>query len=295
MKFTALAKVATALCLSLAAAAAPVQDADLNVRHLLEKRAIDGLNDYNCKPSAKYPRPVVLVHSTLLTEDSWKDVAPVLIKRGMCVYALTYGRWKNLPGFGAVGDIRESGKELSAFVNNVLQKTNTTQVDLVGHSQGGILGRYWAKFLDGAGKIHTYVGVSPIQQGTDLSGIVTFGRLTGTFDGSKGMVDFFCPACYQMVYDSTFIKELNAGGDTIPGVKHYNIATKFDEVVTPWKRSFQNGSGASNTVLQDLCMVSINEHLTMVNSPVVIQFILNSLDPSNAKTANCLTIMTGAA
>ncbi|KAG0227616.1 hypothetical protein BGW41_003725 [Actinomortierella wolfii] len=275
MKFSVLAKIAAAFFFALPATAAPVMDSDIKLTHLLEKRAIEGLNDYNCKPSAKYPRPVILV-------------------QGMCVYALTYGRWKNLPGFGAVADIRQSGQELSVFVNDVLKRTNTTQVDMVGHSQGGILGRYWAKYLDGAGKIKTYVGVSPIQQGTDLSGIVTFGRLTGTFDSSKGMIDFFCPACYQMVYDSTFIKELNAGGDTIPGVTHYNIATKMDEVVTPWKRSFQNSNGATNTVLQDLCALSINEHLTMVNSPVVIQFILNSLDPENAKTANCLTTITGA-
>ncbi|KAG0238610.1 hypothetical protein BGW42_004372 [Actinomortierella wolfii] len=294
MKFSVLSRIAAALFFVLPATAAPVMDSDIKFTYLLEKRTIEGLNDYNCKPSAKYPRPIILVHATLLTADSWKDVAPVLIKRGMCVYALTYGRWKNLPGFGAVADIRQSGQELSAFVNDVLTRTNSTQVDMVGHSQGGILGRYWAKYLDGAGKIKTYVGVSPIQQGTDLSGIVTFGRLTDTFDSSKGMIDFFCPACYQMVYDSAFIKELNAGGDTIPGVTHYNIATMMDEVVTPWNRSFQNSNGATNTVLQNLCAMSINEHLTMVNSPVVIQFILNSLDPENAKTANCLTTITGA-
>ncbi|KAG0250093.1 hypothetical protein DFQ27_009578, partial [Actinomortierella ambigua] len=61
------------------------------------------------------------------------------------------------------------------------------------------------------------------------------------------------------------------------------------------RRSLRNNSCASNTVLLNLCTVSINEYLTMVNSPIVIQFIWNSLDLNNAKTADCLNIVSGAA
>ncbi|KAF8951559.1 hypothetical protein CPC16_001966 [Podila verticillata] len=94
-----------------------------------------------------------------------------------------------------------------------------------------------------------------------------------------------------MVNTSPFIAKLNAGGDTSPGVVHSNIATKFDEVVTPYQTAFENDPGVTNVVLQDLCLLSLNEHLTMVNSMVVLQYVLNQLDPSAAKTANCLSLL----
>ncbi|KAF8930149.1 hypothetical protein BGZ58_008442, partial [Dissophora ornata] len=42
----------------------------------LVKRDIAGMNDYSCKLTAAHPRPLILVHSTLLTVDSWWTFAP---------------------------------------------------------------------------------------------------------------------------------------------------------------------------------------------------------------------------
>ncbi|KAH7050792.1 secreted lipase [Linnemannia elongata] len=261
----------------------------------IEKRAseIQGLNNYSCKP-AKGQRPIVLVHATLLTLNSWSDVAPVLIKRGYCVFALTYGVNPAVPGgFGGLNSIESSAQELANFANNVLNKTGSSQVDIVGHSQGGILARYWIKYLDGKGKVYRHVGVSPINHGTTLSNIVTIAKTFGIFYSSQELFDKFAPSFYQMVNTSDFIKKLNAGGDFAPGVIHSNIATKYDEVVTPYETCWQQDAGITNLLLQDLCVLSLNEHLTMVNSNVVIQFILNQLDPASAKTANCLSIVKG--
>ena len=115
---------------------------------------VQGLNDYSCKPSITHPRPVVLVHATLLTEESWHPLfAPALVKEGYCVFALTYGRMPWIPFFAALNHVAGSAQELANFADNVLKATNTSQVDLVGHSQGGILGRYWVDYLGGAGKV----------------------------------------------------------------------------------------------------------------------------------------------
>ncbi|MGW1869962.1 esterase/lipase family protein [Streptomyces mauvecolor] len=48
------------------------------------------------------------------------------------------------------GDIKQSSKELAAFVDKVLAATGTCQVDLVGHSQGGTLARWYLKADGGA-------------------------------------------------------------------------------------------------------------------------------------------------
>jgi len=119
---------------------------------------VAGLNDYSCVPSVAHPRPVILVHATLLTEESWHPLfAPALVSQGYCVFALTYGRMPNIPLFAALNHVAGSAQELANFADNVLKTTNTTQVDLVGHSQGGILGRYWVNFLGGQGKVKRYV------------------------------------------------------------------------------------------------------------------------------------------
>ncbi|KAF9938403.1 hypothetical protein BGZ65_012942 [Modicella reniformis] len=255
----------------------------------LEKRDIESLNNYDCKLTAAHPRPVVLIHGTAHSVDSWETFAPVLIKRGYCVFGMTYGKYKNIPIFGGLAPIEDNAKEVGDFINNVLAKMKVSQVDVVGHSQGGILARYWIKYLDGAGKVYRHVGISPINHGTTLSGIITLGKAVGLWDPLQSSFDSVAPSLYQMMTNSTFMQKLNAGGDTVPGVIFSTIATKYDEVVTPWETCYQTGSGVTNVLLQDLCAASLNEHLLITESKVVLQFVLNQLDPSTAKTANCLS------
>ncbi|KAG0343580.1 hypothetical protein BG004_005201 [Podila humilis] len=255
----------------------------------LTKRGLDGVNDYNCKLTPAHPRPLILVHATLLTAESWWSFTPKLRARGYCVFALTYGRYGKIPIFGGLAPIEQSAQELATFADNVMARMNVTQVDVVGHSQGGILGRYWMKYLGGAGKVHRMVGISPITHGTTLSGIVTFGKAVGLFDPVQSISDAIAPSFYQMVNTSPFMAKLNLGGDTAPGVIHSNLATRYDEVVTPYDTCFQTSPGVTNTILQNLCGISFNEHMTIINSMVTLQWLLNQLDPGTAKTANCFS------
>ncbi|KAF9903642.1 hypothetical protein BX616_001570 [Lobosporangium transversale] len=293
MKFTissVISAAATALVLSLSAIQVQSLPADPARSVALKKRAIEGLNNFDCKLTPAHPRPVILVHATLLTVDSWSTFAPELAKRGYCVFGLTYGKYKKIPEFGGLAPIEDSAQELANFADEVMSKMKVSQVDIVGHSQGGILARYWMKYLGGAGKVYRHVGVSPINHGTTLSGITTLTKAMKMFEPSQPTFDSFAPSFYQMVVNSTFMQKLNAGGDTALGVIHSNIATKYDEVVTPWETCFQEGPEITNVLLQDLCALSVNEHLTMVNTKVVLQFVLNQLDPATAKTANCLSM-----
>ncbi|KAG0325095.1 hypothetical protein BGZ99_001061 [Dissophora globulifera] len=268
-------------------AGAPAIASDL----VLQKRSTQGINNYACQLTAAHPRPVILVHATLLTVDSWSDVASVLINRGYCVFGLTYGKFGALTAFGGLAPIEQSAQELGTFADNVMAKMGVSQVDIVGHSQGGILARYWMKYLGGNGKVNRHVGVSPITHGTTLDSIATLAKALNLFTPSEPLFDAVAPSFFEMVVGSSFMNKLNAGGDVAPGVIHSNIATRLDEVVTPYQTCFENDAGVTNVVLQDLCAASLNEHLTMINSNVVIQFILNQLDPSTAQTANCLSLL----
>ncbi|KAG0327700.1 hypothetical protein BGZ99_007130 [Dissophora globulifera] len=253
----------------------------------LEKRQLSGVNNFDCKLTPQHPRPLLLVHATLLTQDSWWTFTPVLIREGYCVFAVTYGRYKNIPLVAGIGPVEDSAQEIGTFADQILSHYNVTQLDYVGHSQGGILGRYWLKYLGGAGKVNRMVGISPINHGTTLDGIATIAQALRIFYPAQPIFDSFAPAFYELVNTSEFMAKLNLGGDVGANVIHSNIATRFDEVVTPYQTCYQNDAGVTNTLLQDLCIFSINEHLTMINSKVVLRWVMNQLDPANAKTSNC--------
>src|SRR3954468_2010895 len=116
-----------------------------------------GANDWSCQPTAAHPRPVVLVHGTFADRsNSWQALSPLLKNNGWCVFALDYGSYAGsgaIGGYGARG-IRNSAEELSAFVARVLAATGASQVDIVGHSQGGMMPRYYLEFLGGGAKVH---------------------------------------------------------------------------------------------------------------------------------------------
>lgn len=112
-----------------------------------------GWNDFSCKPSSAHPRPVVLVHGTLANSvDNWLVLAPYLKDRGYCVFSLDYGQLPGVPFFHALGPIDKSAAQLSAYVDKVLAATGAAKADLVGHSQGGMMPRYYLKFLGGAAR-----------------------------------------------------------------------------------------------------------------------------------------------
>src|SRR5215208_862213 len=123
-----------------------------------------GANDWTCQPSAAHPRPVVLVHGTFADmSNSWQALSPLLHNRGYCVFALNYGSYNGSGALGiyGTGDIRQSAAQLSSFVDQVLAATGAAEVDLVGHSQGGMMPRYYLKYLGGAAKVRALVGLSP--------------------------------------------------------------------------------------------------------------------------------------
>jgi triacylglycerol esterase/lipase EstA (alpha/beta hydrolase family) len=250
-----------------------------------------GWNDYDCKPSAAHPRPVVLVHGTFGNSvDNWLSLAPYLQDRGYCVYSFDYGRLPGVPVFYGLGPIEKSAQELSAFVDKVLAATGAAEVDIVGHSQGGMMPRYYLKFLGGAAKVNALVGIAPSNHGTTLLGLT---ELLKYFPGASDLLDTATPAIADQIAGSDFLTKLNAGGDTVPGVHYTVIATRYDEVVTPWRSQFLSGPDVHNVLLQDLCPADVSEHLAIALSDRIAHHeVANALDPAHATPTTCASAVS---
>jgi triacylglycerol esterase/lipase EstA (alpha/beta hydrolase family) len=259
--------------------------------HVSPTASPPGANDFSCKTSAAHPRPVVLVHGTFADmSDSWQALSPLLRDDGYCVFALNYGSYagSGLLGVDATGDIPTSAGQLAAFVDRVLAATKASQVDLVGHSQGAMMPRYYLRFLGGAEKVHTLVGLAPSNHGTTLEGLFT---LASSFPGANAFLGVLCPACEQQTAGSSFITHLNAGAETVPGVSYTVIESRNDEVVTPYTSAFLSGPDVTNILLQRQCPLDQGEHLSMPYDHIADADVLGALDSSHPVTPACTPVL----
>jgi len=247
-----------------------------------------GANQWGCQPSVAHPRPVVLVHGTFMNQqNNWFTLSPLLKNSGYCVFTFDYGGPPALGFVYGLGEVRRSADELSAFVDQVLGATGASQVDLVGHSQGGMMPHVYLQD-GGATKVHTFVALAPSNDGTTLFGLATIAALFG-IDDLAGLV---CASCEQQVHGSEFLTELRSAGLVQPGVHYTVIATQFDEIVTPWSSAFlPAGPNVTNLLLQDVCPVDFSGHIGLAYSPNALRLVLNALDPAHA-SASCRLVPT---
>jgi triacylglycerol esterase/lipase EstA (alpha/beta hydrolase family) len=250
-----------------------------------------GANDFSCKRTRAHPRPAILVHGTFEDmSNNWQALSPLLANNGYCVFALNYGSFGGSGELGiyATGEIAQSAEQLASFVERVLAATHARKVDLVGHSQGGMMPRYYLKFLGGAAKVHTLVGLAPSNHGTTLDGIATLGSF---FPGSSGYVGSLCPACEEQEAGSAFLANLNTGGDTMRGVQYTVIESANDEVVTPYESAFLSGKNVTNVLLQSQCALDQGEHLSMAYDHIADADVLSALDPAHPTTVACTPVL----
>ncbi|GAB0103155.1 alpha/beta fold hydrolase [Nocardia sp. JMUB6875] len=272
----------------------PPQPEHLAAAHYLKEHpdaAPQGANDFGCKPTAEHPRPVVLAHGTDSSAYSdWSGIGALLSQAGICVFAPNYG---GRPGKDTYGteDVWESSAQIGAFVDQVLAATGATQVDLVGFSQGASVTRYWINKLGGAPKVGQWIGLASPSYGGVMYGLVP---IADAVPGIYKLVEMGSSlAAVQQAAGAPFIRDLNAGGDTVPGVKYTTIGSRVDEMIQPNTNIALRGEGATNIVLQDLCSEDLTGHFHLVYDPFVQRLVVNLLDPGHPVTAACVPVALG--
>ena len=216
--------------------------------------------------AAKARNPVVVVAGLSGPAFAYEPFAARLRADGFPVYIY------ELPGLG-FGDIGASAQALGSYVNSL----GFAKVDVVGHSEGGLVSRYWIKNLGGAAKVGRYVSLGTPQYGTYVANIIAFLGL-GSCLG--------IPACQQMTIGSSFLNQLNAGDDTPGAVRYTAVRTLEDELVRPVDNA-ELRDGATNVLVQSACPLRVVGHLGLVLDGTVYSIVRQALTDA-AIRPNCL-------
>lgn len=218
--------------------------------------------------------PVLLIPGTTLDpqEFSWNYARAFAADgRPFCTVAL--------PGHG-MGDIPTAAEYVVHAIRTMSERANDP-VDVVGHSQGGMITRWALKFWpDTRPDVDDVIGLAPSNHGTLVAGPIC----------APGCA----PAIKQQATDARFIEALNEGGETYDAVDYTVAYTELDEVVfpnlpqppvlpdaapPPSSPLRDGGDNVANVALQSICPGHPADHITTGTSdPVAYDLVIDALD-----------------
>jgi triacylglycerol esterase/lipase EstA (alpha/beta hydrolase family) len=144
------------------------------------------------------------------------------------------------------------------------EKAGRAPVDIVAHSNGGVLARFWARHHDGAHRARRIVTLGSPHHGTQLAAV------------AAAEAPDLCPeACQEVRPDSAFLRALNSGDETPAGTDWVSVFTDLDDVVTPVATSALGGG--VNIRIQDVCADARPDHGGLVTDPAVVGLVLDEV------------------
>jgi triacylglycerol lipase len=103
--------------------------------------------------------PIVLIHGIVDNRTIFTLLRRGLRRRGFaCIRSFSYGPHTN--------DLRVAAERFGAYVEEVVEETGSDTVQVVGHSLGGLIARYYVQRLGGDARVPTLVTMGTPHQGT---------------------------------------------------------------------------------------------------------------------------------
>ena len=215
------------------------------------------LVDYRGAPTKSLRKgrsePVLLVHGTGVNRRlnfEW-NYWPALIREGFAVC------WVELPN-AALSDIQIASEYVARGVE-VMHARTGEDIDVLGHSQGGLVPRWAIKWFASGDHVDDYVGLASPNHGTAVADSFVLGCME---------------ACWQMKTTSNFIHHLNAGDETPGDTDYTNIYTTTDELVQP--TGTQALEGGTNILIQDVCPGRPIDHAGIAADEVTYRLALDA-------------------
>ncbi len=109
------------------------------------------------------PRPIVVLHGYAMNRANFRGLARRLAAAHLGP-VLGFEYW-------TLGKTSSAAKRLAAYVEEVRAATGAEQVDVIGHSMGGVVGRYFVTLLGGDGVVANLITLGAPHAGTDVSAV----------------------------------------------------------------------------------------------------------------------------
>jgi triacylglycerol esterase/lipase EstA (alpha/beta hydrolase family) len=197
-------------------------------------------------------RPVILLHGFAMNQTQWWWMGRRLQKRGSGpLYGMTYF---------SLQSVARSARHLSQFVERVREKEHGARVDIVAHSLGGVVARYYIERLGGEAAVERVITIGSPHHGS-----------------ATGRLAPLIPATRDMGSASPLLAELGPLREARPRVSYTSIWSRADAIIVPPESSAISPAG-EDCIFDDL------GHLTLVVSPRVIDLVAERLRPE-AKVA----------
>lgn len=223
--------------------------------------------------------PVLLVHGTFTNGDEnyrWA-LAESLAQDGFTAC------WFDYPNRG-LDDMQNSGEVTAAAILDLAGAAGAP-IDVLGHSQGGVLPRWAIRwFPDARAVVDDLVMLATPNHGTDHASFGCFQLCTGAF--------------WQLNPSSAFVDALNRGQETFEEIDYTSISTAFDQLVRPPESgdvadAEPSTPNVANLMIQDVCPARPVEHAGLFIDHVVKVLAVDAFtspgpaDPAAVTLADC--------
>lgn len=206
---------------------------------------------------AHCPKPVLLLYGLLGTRRSCAVLERRLRADGFGVFSIDLG---GLRGAFNTRGIDESAELVRDKVERLYARYAMGPLSIIGHSKGGLIGRYYVERLGGEARVRTLVTLGTPHQGTPRAylGCATLG--------------FFAPSVWQMTPRSAFLRRLNLGPwpDNVQLVSVYSRS----DACTPFPSGRVTLAGPSNIHNVELPGLRHRDFLTAPSAYAVVQSAL---------------------
>jgi thioesterase domain-containing protein len=210
--------------------------------------ATEGAEDPARLPT-QAPPPVVLLHGFIDNRSVF-----VLLRRSLAQHGRH--RVESLNYSPLTSDIRVAAELLGRHIEEICERTGSSQVDVVGHSLGGLIARYYVQRLSGDSRVRTLVTLGTPHAGTRVAPLANAH-----------------PIVRQMRPDSEVIEELSRPA---PGCRTHFVSfwSDLDHLMDP----LESARLDHPDLLAQNVQVSGIGHLALTVHPAVATGIRQALD-----------------
>ncbi|MFF1355298.1 lipase family alpha/beta hydrolase [Streptomyces sp. NPDC058297] len=215
-------------------------------------------------PSAESKPPVLLMHGFIDNRSVF-----VLLRRSLAQHGRHHVESLNYSPL--TYDIRTAAALLGRHVEEICERTGHDRVDIVGHSLGGLIARYYVQRLGGDLRVRTLVSLGTPHSGT------TFAPLLDAH-----------PIVRQMRPGSTVIEELSRPA---PGCRTHFVSfwSDLDQIMVPLETACIDHP---DLIAQNVRVTGVG-HLALPVHPAVAAGIREALDAEETEGAHATDSVSG--